>query len=352
MVLPSVFYRQAISLSPACFCGRASYSTIQKSPIRLVQELRRLTDVPISKAREALAASNNDVEAARRWLEKDLALSGAQKAAKVEGRTTREGLISVCVLSNGNRQRAAGMASALEGVRAAMIELNCETDFVGRNELFARLAADIAHTAAFITEHDSSSPCFIRPYSLDVLGDAPLLPRSEPHMQMPATVSGSIRDLIAKVGEKISLKRVVTVVHGPFREESNVLGLRLASYLHGATTSGFQGRIGSLAILGLKTLRLPELMSTETFVRDLEKLERAIGRQIAGFDTRSVRSTPGDDTSLYNQPFMMLGGEGANETVRSALDQWSRQRGMVEDGAEGGIEVLEFAKWTVGQDVD
>ncbi|KAI6136375.1 elongation factor TS-domain-containing protein [Pisolithus sp. B1] len=311
---------------------------MQKSPIRLVQELRRLTDVPISKAREALAASNNDVEAARRWLEKDLALSGAQKAAKVEGRTTREGLISVCVLSNGNRQRAAGMASALEGVRAAMIELNCETDFVGRNELFARLAADIAHTAAFITEHDSSSPCFIRPYSLDVLGDAPLLPRSEPHMQMPATVSGSIRDLIAKVGEKISLKRVVTVVHGPFREESNVLGLRLASYLHGATTSGFQGRIGSLAILGLKTPRLPELMSTETF--------------IAGFDTRSVRSTPGDDTSLYNQPFMMLGGEGANETVRSALDQWSRQRGMVEDGAEGGIEVLEFAKWTVGQDVD
>ncbi|KAI6120649.1 elongation factor TS-domain-containing protein [Pisolithus croceorrhizus] len=327
MVLPSVFYRQAISLSPACFCGRASYSTIQKSPIRLVQELRRLTDVPISKAREALAASNNDVEAARRWLEKDLALSGAQKAAKVEGRTTREGLISVCVLSNGNLQRAAGMASALEGVRAAMIELNCETDFVGRNELFARLAADIAHTAAFITEHDSSSPY-------------------EPHMQ------DACNYLIAKVGEKISLKRVVTVVHGPFREESNVLGLRLASYLHGATTSGFQGRIGSLAILGLKTLRLPELMSTETFVRDLEKLERAIGRQIAGFDTRSVRSTPGDDTSLYNQPFMMLGGEGANETVRSALDQWSRQRGMVEDGAEGGIEVLEFAKWTVGQDVD
>ncbi|KAI6031454.1 elongation factor TS-domain-containing protein [Pisolithus microcarpus] len=338
MVLPSVFYRQTISLSSACFCGRAYYSTTQKSPIRLVQELRKLTDVPISKAREALAASNNDVEAARRWLEKDLAISGAQKAAKVEGRTTREGLVSVCVLSNGNQ--------ATCGVRAAMIELNCETDFVGRNELFARLAADIAHTAAFITEHDSSSPRFIRPCSLEVLGDAPLLSRSEPHVQMPCN------HLIAKVGEKVSLKRAVTVVHGPFRGESNVLGLRLASYLHGATTSGFQGRIGSLAILGLKTPRLPELMSTETFVRDLEKLERAIGRQIAGFDTRSVRSTPGDETSLYNQPFMMLGGEGANETVRSALDKWSRQRGVVEDDAEGGIEVLEFAKWTVGQDIE
>ncbi|KAI6047897.1 elongation factor TS-domain-containing protein [Pisolithus marmoratus] len=349
MVLLSVFYRRPISLSPTCLWGMASYSTTQKSPVRLVQELRKLTDVPISKAREALAASNNDVDAARKWIEKDLAVSGAQKAAKVEGRTTGEGLVSVCILSNGNWQHRAGVSSELGGVRAAMIELNCETDFVGRNELFARLAADIAHTAAFITEHDSSSPSFIRPCSLDVLWDAPLLSRSDPHVQTPATVSSSIRDLIAKVGEKISLKRAVTMVHGPFRGESNALGLRVASYLHGATSSGFQGRIGSLAALGLKTPRLPELMSTETFVQDLEKLERAIARQIVGFDTHSIRSTPGDETSLYNQPFMMLGGEGANETVRSVLDKWSRQRGMVKDG---GIEVLEFVKWTVGQDVE
>ncbi|KAI6012433.1 elongation factor TS-domain-containing protein [Pisolithus orientalis] len=352
MALLSVFYRRPVSVSPACLYGRASYSTTQKSPIHLVQELRKLTDVPISKAREALAASNDDVEAALKWIEKDLAVSGAKKAAKVEGRTTRGGLVSVCVLSNGTRQDPTGVSSELGGVRAAMIELNCETDFVGRNELFARLAADIAHTAAFITEHDASSPSFIRPCALDVLGDAPLLSQSEPHVQTSSTVSSSIRDLIAKVGEKISLKRAVTVVHGPLRRESHVLGLRVASYLHGATSSGFQGRIGSVAVLGLKTPRLPELMSRKTFVQDLEKLERAIGRQIAGFDTRSIRSTPDDETSLYNQPFMMLGAEGADETVRHALNKWSQQRGMVDDDAEGGIEVLEFAKWTVGQDVE
>ncbi|KAG6337059.1 hypothetical protein ID866_2012 [Astraeus odoratus] len=333
---------------------RLSYSTTPKPSLQLVAQLRKLTDVPISKAREALAAANNDVEAALKWLEKDLAVSGAQKAAKVEGRTTREGLISICVLSDGAPQArlAAGAVKELGSIRAAMIELNCETDFVGRNELFAQLAADIAHTAAFITEQDSSSPHFIRRCSLDVLGDAPLLSQSKPHMQSSATVSSSIRDLIAKVGEKVSLKRAVTVVHGPLPGRSGTLGLRLASYLHGATGRGLQGRIGSLAVLGLKAPDLLRLVGTEAFVQDLRKLERAIGRQIAGFETRSIHAATGDETALYNQPFMMAGGDSANETVRMALDRWSRQRGMATDNTEGGVEVLEFAKWTVGEDLE
>ncbi|KAG8219555.1 hypothetical protein J3R82DRAFT_506 [Butyriboletus roseoflavus] len=274
-----------------------------------------MTDVPISKAREALSASGNNLEAALGWLQQDLTASGTQKAAKVAGREAREGLVSVCVLS--------GRSSTLDGggLRAAMVELNCETDFVARNELFTQLAADIAHTTAFLTEH-VPSPNFIQPCPLHVLDDAPLLSQRNPNFRSPSTVS--------------------TLSTG----HTGHLGLRLASYSHGH--SGTHGRIGSLAVLALKASDLASHLASETFVQDLERLERAVARQITGFETLSIQSTT-DETSLYNQPFMATGGQ---LTVSAALREWGRERGMEKEGEEGGIEVLEFARWTVGEDID
>src|SRR6266403_4324277 len=78
-----------------------------------------------------------------------LAISGAKKAAKVSHRTAGEGLVGASVLSRGT-------GSSPGGVRAALVELNCETDFVARNALFGRLVADVAHTAAFLAESGSN----------------------------------------------------------------------------------------------------------------------------------------------------------------------------------------------------
>ncbi|KAH7930935.1 hypothetical protein BV22DRAFT_1108837 [Leucogyrophana mollusca] len=320
-----------------------AYSTPSSKPsLQLVAQLRKLTEVSISKAREALVASNNDVNAALRWLEEDLATSGARKAAKVEGRDAREGLVSVSVLSSGSTANS-GLGGG--GIRAAMIELNCETDFVGRNTLFTQLAADIAHTAAFISEPVESDR-LINSCPLDVLNDAPLLSRTNPQSHSSSTVSSSIRDLIAKVGEKVSLKRAVTVVQSPLSQHTTELGLRLGSYLHGSVNSTPQGRIGALAVIGLKAQKLSNRLSSEAFMRDIERLERAVARQIVGFETKSIQSFPGeaDGMALYDQPFMMLGGDAANETVRTGLDKWGQEHGLL----EGGVEVLEFAKWTVG----
>ncbi|KAJ2927497.1 hypothetical protein H1R20_g9598, partial [Candolleomyces eurysporus] len=87
--------------SPAFRC---LYSTAAEKPsLKLVAELRKRTEVSIVKAREALSASGNDVDAALDWLQKDLVASGAKKAAKVGGRATNEGLISTSVLSNSPR---------------------------------------------------------------------------------------------------------------------------------------------------------------------------------------------------------------------------------------------------------
>ena len=152
-----------------------SYST-QSTPstkplIKLVSDLRKSTDAPITKVKEALAATNNDSVAALEWLQKDLAEAGAKKAAKLEGRTANEGLIGVSLLSRG-LSRDTGL------VRAAMVELNCETDFVARNELFGKLVADIAHSAAFHAEmrQDPEKPLSVlKTFSVDELLDAPLM---------------------------------------------------------------------------------------------------------------------------------------------------------------------------------
>lgn len=326
-----------------------SYSSVQEKPsLKLVAELRKRTEVSITKAREALSATNNDINAALEWLQKDLAVSGAKKAAKVEGRATGEGLVGISVLSGGT----SAQNSASGSVRAAMIELNCETDFVARNELFGRLVADIAHTAAFISESDERSPSLLRPCSLDLLNDAPLISQNPGGSPSQATVATAIRDTIAKLGEKISLKRAIAVTHNPLPRTQQSLGLRLASYTHGGVNLPSQGRIGSLALLALRSPRLPTLLTTSAFQGDLDRFERSLARQIVGFPTLSIRSSTGtkEETALYDQPFMMLAGGSTEDTVQTVLERWARERQLVVEGEEdGGLEVLEIAKWTVGE---
>ncbi|KAH9161221.1 hypothetical protein EDB89DRAFT_755386 [Lactarius sanguifluus] len=72
-----------------------------KPSVKLVAQLRKLTEVSITKAREAIAVSNNDVSAAVAWLQNDLAVSGAQKAAKPTQRAAGEGLVGASVLTRG-----------------------------------------------------------------------------------------------------------------------------------------------------------------------------------------------------------------------------------------------------------
>ncbi|KAG6881356.1 Elongation factor Ts, mitochondrial, partial [Termitomyces sp. T32_za158] len=98
----------------ACLSSRRFYSTEPpKVPAALIGQLRKLIDVSITKAREALSASNNDVKLALEWLDKDLAISGAAKAAKLEGRLAGEGMISTAVLSKGAGSPSGGLRAAM-----------------------------------------------------------------------------------------------------------------------------------------------------------------------------------------------------------------------------------------------
>lgn len=330
-----------------CISLPRHYSTAPKPPLKLVAELRKLTETSISKAREALSATNNDVSAALTWLQNDLAESGAKKAAKVQGRVAKEGLIGICILSGGS-----GHSSGRGGIRAAMVELNCETDFVGRNELFGKLASDIAHTAAYISEPVDSEKLFA-PCPLDVLNDSPLLlvdpSRSE---TCEGNISTAIRDTIAKVGENISLRRAITLVKDPV-PPSSPYDLRVANYVHGAVASGVpQGRMGSLVAVGLNTPNLGSLLRSTDFQTNLGVLERSLARQIVGMGAQTIRTTASEDTNaLYNQNFLMYPQAPENATVEDVLRTWGGQHG-VEAGEGPAVEVLEFVRWHVGEDFE
>ncbi|KAI0673777.1 hypothetical protein C8Q78DRAFT_1076747 [Trametes maxima] len=328
------------------------YSTAPqvKPSVKLIAELRKVTEgVSLTKAREALAASNNDLQVALKWLDADRAATGAAKVAKLADRHAGQGLVGVQVLSPGSRPGAAG------AVRAAMVELNCETDFVARNELFGKLLGDIAHTAAFLAEPVQGEQ-FLRSVSVDALNDAPLLDHLSPQTAGTSQVSvgDSVRDLVTKVGEKVTLRRVLSVARDPFPAQQRHLGLRVFPYLHGSVTIPTNGTKGTLALLALKSPKLSSLIASEEFQQKLAALQRSLGRTIVGFPTTLVRSSSGEPNpeALYDQPSdMFMDKQGS--TIAEELRLWSRKHGLVNDGVEDdGIEVLEFTKWSVGEPVE
>lgn len=157
----------------------------------LVKELRERTGAGMLDCKNALVETNGDIEAAIENMRK----SGQAKAAKKAGRIAAEGVI----------------LTKVDGGVATMIELNCETDFVARDESFLAFGSKIIDLASAnkINDVDALN-------ALEIDGE---------------TVSKARDTLVAKIGENVNVRRVVTIE-----------GDNLGAYVHG-------GRIGVIAIL-------------------------------------------------------------------------------------------------------
>jgi len=355
-----VFRHTPIARRGSCIAKpliRHSSSTPFQPTLKLVAELRKRTTATIQKAREALTATNGDVNAALEWLEKDRAISGAKKAEKVAGRTAGEGLIGVSVLNKGTT----GNDPINIGVRAAIVELNCETDFVARNELFQKLTRDLAFTIAYLSEapvqtaQEYEKTGFIQEIDISSLQKAPILESEDPDQAPTAkTIESAVRDLINAVGENISIRRAAACVH-PGLSMKTGLGLRIAHYVHGAlpplpaTTSTVeaQGRVATLAAVGLRTVptsHLQKLVADEGFEKDLSTLERALARQIVGMN-------PSNEDHLQEQSFDMLATSDSQD-VGTVLKVFSDKNNMLPtDSPDTGIIPVEFVRWEVGEAV-
>ena len=104
------------------FSLRFYTSEVNKS---LLLKLRRITGYTFSACREALVKNNNDIEKAQVWLSDEAVRRGWAKAGKLAGRSMSQGLLGVLA----NR------------TRAVIVEVNCETDFVSRNDAFQNFVA-------------------------------------------------------------------------------------------------------------------------------------------------------------------------------------------------------------------
>ncbi len=166
----------------------------------LVKELREKSGAGMMDCKRALEESKGDIEAAFDGLRK----KGLAAAAKKAGRVAAEGLV--------------GVATAAKA--GAVVEVNSETDFVARNELFQ---AFVRSVAALAVAQDRDA---------DALKAASFAGNGK-------TVEGELTDLIARVGENMVLRRVkrLTVGQG-----------HVASYIHNAVSPGL-GKIGVLVAL-------------------------------------------------------------------------------------------------------
>ncbi|WP_139558102.1 translation elongation factor Ts [Methylotetracoccus oryzae] len=155
----------------------------------MVKELRERTGSGMMECKKALAETQGDLEAAVELMRK----AGLAKADKKSGRTAAEGTISIQVSDDAHR--------------AAIVEVNCETDFVGKGEDFLAFCDAVART---VLASDAASP--------EALAEQTLAGGQ-------ATVEQVRRELIAKIGENISVRR--------FARFDSANGL-VAAYRHGS----------------------------------------------------------------------------------------------------------------------
>ena len=162
---------------------------------QLVKELRDATNLGILDCKKALEATNGNIDAAIDWLRE----KGIAKAAKKESRIAAEGLANIYVSGN----------------KAVILEVNSETDFVAQNEDFKKMVANIGEAVL-----NSDAKTVEEANSLEVTGQ---------------TISDYVVAMTAKIGEKLSLRRLEVVT----KTDDEVFG----SYLH------MGGKIAALTVI-------------------------------------------------------------------------------------------------------
>ena len=156
----------------------------------MVRELREKTDAPMMECKKALTEANGDMSKAEEILRVKL----GNKASKAAGRIAAEGVVGIYISSDAKL--------------GAMVEVNCETDFVAKNEDFLGFVSKLAELAAVKNPADVDA---LSSLSLD-----------------GATVEESRKALVGKIGENISVRRFVRY---------QAAG-KLAQYVHGGSKIG------------------------------------------------------------------------------------------------------------------
>ncbi len=222
----------------------------------LVKELREKTGAGMMDCKSALAQAA-DMEGAIKILRE----KGLARAAKKTSRVAAEGLIAI----------------AQGGGKAAMVEVNCETDFVSRNDDFKKLSDDLAKTAL------SYGGSITDP--TDIEGSA----LNECKMPSGQTVQAVVTEKVATIGEKIDVRRFALLSGG------DVYG----SYIHGAGSIGVlvEGKLNDKkwannedVMQAARDIAMHVAASSPSFISETEIPESWINSERAIFKTQVLAS--------------------------------------------------------------
>ncbi|VVE32841.1 translation elongation factor Ts [Pandoraea iniqua] len=202
----------------------------------MVGELRAKTDAPMMECKKALTEADGDMVRAEEILRVKL----GSKASKAASRITAEGVI----------------AAYIDGGKGAVVEINCETDFVSKNDDFLKFANDVAKLVA-----DNN------PADVAALSALPLDGK---------TVEQIRADLIGKIGENMTIRRF---------QRYETAG-KLASYLHGTRIGvvvefdGADAEVGKNVAMHIAAMK-PVSVSADQVSADLIEKERSVASQKA-----------------------------------------------------------------------
>ena len=276
-----------------------------------IKKLRKITGVGILDCKKALSKVGGGIEAAIEWLR----TNGIAKAVAKSGRDTLQGLIAVYT----------------EGLKAVVIEVNSETDFVARNQKFQDLVRNILELS-------------INYSNIDQLKQAV--------MASGHTVELEIKQAIATIGENINLRRIhqITVNNG-------VIG----SYIHNVVADNLGSIAGVVALecgsvnneLNILAKKLamhivgskPQFLKITDISEDLiEKEKNIISQQVKApeeFQEKAIASQLRkwkESVTLEEQVFVM-----DNQTkISKLLKQYSNKIGS-------DIKIKTFARFELGQ---
>ena len=269
----------------------------------LVKELRDSTGAGMMDAKKALTETDGDMDAAVDWLR----TKGLAKADKKAGRTAAEGLVVV------NTDGSVGVA----------VEVNSETDFVGKNEEFQTMVAGFAGAALAVDDIEALK-------NADVGGK----PASE-----------VLTDAIAKIGENMTIRRMMKItgnkvakyVHNAVAEDMGKIGVLVA---HTGDNDGFARQV-AMHIAAVNPVGLSEadldaaVVEKEKSIqmdiaRESGKPEAVIEKMIIGRMKKFVA-----ESTLLNQAFVV----NPDLTVGQAAE-------------EAGVEITGFVRLEVGEGIE
>ncbi len=265
----------------------------------MVAELRGKTDAPMMECKRALTEAEGDMVKAEELLRVKL----GSKAGKAAARITAEGVVSVCI----------------EGTIGSMIEVNCETDFVTKNDSFLALANAAASLVAKHAPAEVASLGTLE-YAQDGFGP---------------TLEDVRKGLIGKIGENMTFRR--------FKRFAS--GAKLASYLHGTRIGvvvEFEGNdvaakdvamhVAAMKPVALTSSDVPaELVARERSVAAAKAAEdasvaTAAGKPVQSAEIVAKRIEGGvqkylKEVSLFNQQFVKNDKLSVEQMLKAAETQ-------------------------------